>query len=126
MSTYFNISVYSNKLDEWMPWIVGRGSKEKQNARVPAWIQSDTTLSKDCLRGLLQTDGSIYTDRGYLMVNFCNNIRPLAEDVHSMLTSCGFRPTFTSTPAPGGKTKYTVRIARDTARLISEIGLFKA
>lgn len=30
-----DISVYSNKLNECMPWQVGRGSKHNQRARVP-------------------------------------------------------------------------------------------
>lgn len=124
--TYFNISVYSNKLNDWLPWKVGFGTKEEQLARVPEWIMSDKEYSRECLRGLLQTDGSIYFDRDYLMVNFCNNIQLLANDVYSMLQSIGFRPTLTSTPSKKGRIKYTVRVARESQRLIAEIGLFKA
>jgi hypothetical protein len=68
--SYFNISVYSNSLNEYLPWKVGHGSKQRQNARVPNWILNNQEYSKSCLRGLIQTDGSIYSDRGYQMANF--------------------------------------------------------
>lgn len=125
-NTYFNISVYSNKLNEWLPWKVGAGTKEEQQARVPDWILNDLEYSRACLRGLIQADGSIYFDRDDLMVNFCNNIKPLAENVYSILKNIGFMPTITSTPGKRGGTKYTVRVARESQRLIAEIGLFKA
>jgi DNA-binding transcriptional regulator WhiA len=123
--TYFNISVYSNKLDEWMPWKVGRGSKFEQNARVPEWIKHDSELTKECLRGLIQTDGSIYRDRGYLMINFCNNSQALAEDVYTMLKSVGFQPRITSTQ-DRTHLKHTVRLAKETNRLIEDLQLIKA
>ena len=124
--SYFNISVYSNKLADWIPWKVGLGTKESQNAHVPVWILRNKNYTKECLRGLLQTDGSIYQDRGYLMVNFTNHTRALAQDVHKMMVASGYRPTLTSTPSKLGKTKYTVRLAREAQRLIDDLILFKA
>ncbi len=123
-NTYFNISVYSNLLAVWMPWHEGKGSKEIQCVRVPQWIRKNKVYSKECLRGLLQTDGSIYRDRGYLMVNFTNNVEVLSKDVYHMLQKLGYRPTITSTPVKH-KLKHTVRIARDSDLLIEEIRLFK-
>jgi hypothetical protein len=58
-TTYFNISVYSNQLNELLPWRVGCGTKFEQNAHVPDWIKTDKAFSISCLRGLLHTDGSI-------------------------------------------------------------------
>lgn len=123
--THFDISVYSNALSSLLPWKAGRGPKEGQRARVPEWIFEDTTFMKHCLLGLLQTDGSVYRDRGYLMVNFCNNIRELAEDVFVMISMLGFRPSFHTTPV-GTKTKYTVRVARYTQEFIKTINLQKS
>lgn len=122
--SYFNISVYSNQLSIWMPWTAGAGTKHFQDAHVPAWILRNRTYAKECLRGLLQTDGSIYVDRTYTMVNFCNNTKSLAIDVHTMLCSLGYSPTFSETRT-GRNPKYTVRIARDSKKLISDIRLIK-
>lgn len=123
-NTYFNISVYSNTLNEWMPWHVGMGSKIDQNVRVPEWIKQRPAFAKACLRGLLQTDGSIYTDRGYLMINFCNVIESLTLDVHQMLQGLGFRPTITKTQ-DRKRMKYTVRIAKDSERLVKILKYYK-
>ncbi|MCR4325790.1 MAG: hypothetical protein NUV59_03205 [Patescibacteria group bacterium] len=127
--SYFNISVYSNELRTWMPWSVGKGSKVDQKVRVPEWIRNSKTYSKECLRGLIQTDGSIYRDRGYLMVNFTNASKPLAQDVRYMLTQIGYMPTMSASEregAGGHKMKHTVRVARNSQQLIEDIGLFKA
>lgn len=123
----FDISVYSNKLNDWMPWVVGMGPKKAQQAHVPLWIRNDVTYSRNCLRGLIQTDGCIYVDRGYTMVNFTNNCKELAEDVHVMLEKLGYRPRFMISNN-AGLTKYTTRVARadEVSRLIRDIGLYKA
>jgi DNA-binding transcriptional regulator WhiA len=121
----FDISVYSNKLAEWMPWEAGRGSKIEQQAHVPHWIRTNRKFSKACLRGLIQTDGCIYSDRGYPMVNFVNNIEELALDVRRMMEDLGFRPNY-SKIRNGKSFKYTVRISRDTEQFIETVGLYKA
>ena len=123
--SYFNISVYSNRFDQWLPWKVGQGPKEKQQVRIPSWIKKEIVFSRACVRGLLQTDGSIYMDRGYCMINFTNIVYPLARDVYRALQKLGYRPTFSSTPVKS-KQKYTVRIAKDSYRVIKELALYKA
>lgn len=125
-STYFNISVYSNKLNEYMPWKVGCGSKLTQHARAPTWIRTHKQYSKLCLRGLFQTDGSIYKDRGYLMINFTNHIKELIDDVLQMLELNGFHPTLSKTLAKSGGYKYCVRIAKDSDRLLQVLKLSKS
>ena len=50
------------------------------------------SLSIHCLQGLIETDGSIYTDRGYQMVIFSTVIAELAQQVELMMRSLGFRP----------------------------------
>ena len=114
--SYCDVSVYSNKFTQWLPWKSGNGSKVSQNARVPRWILRRPVFIRECLRGLLQTDGSIYQDRGYLMVNFTNRIPALANDVFSMIQRLGFSPTFHKLNV--GRVKYTVRLARDTGRFV--------
>lgn len=123
----FDISVYSNKLNEIMPWKVGCGPKSKQLAHVPLWIRCEKKYMSACLRGLIQTDGCMYTDRGYQMVNFVNNVQDLAIDVRDMLQELGYRPSFNSLQLKNGNTKYTVKISRkaEVPRLVQELGLYK-
>ncbi len=124
----FDISVYSNRLNAVMPWRVGKGPKGVQHARVPEWIRDNKIFSRECLRGLIQTDGCIYHDRGYLMINFVNNTYELARDAHDMLCALGYRPNFITLPLDERRSKYTVRITRksESQRLLDELALYKS
>lgn len=121
----FDISVYSNILKEWVPWEVGAGSKIEQNAHVPDWILENPEFSKACLRGLIQTDGCIYTDRGYQMVNFVNNIETLVLNARTMIENLGFKPNY-SKVLNGKNFKHSVRISHDAERFIRELKLYKS
>ena len=125
-NTYFNISVYSNRLNEIIPWKVGAGSKFEQDVSVPDWIKIDKELSRNCLRGLLQTDGSVYADRGYLMVNFTNNTLSLANDVMEIMTTLGYSPKLYIASQKSIHPKYTVRLSKRTEDFVRHIGLYKS
>ena len=123
--TCFDISVYSNKLNEYMSWQVGLGSKHIQNAHVPHWILDDIQYIRPCLKGLIQTDGSIYTERKYLTVNFTNVIEILANDVKGMMEQIGYAPHIYQSMQKSGNYKYTVRLSKGVAKFIDEIRLTK-
>ncbi|OHA34847.1 MAG: hypothetical protein A2928_01445 [Candidatus Taylorbacteria bacterium RIFCSPLOWO2_01_FULL_45_15b] len=119
-----DISCYSNHFENLLRWKVSLGSKFRQKVRVPDWIKAKNIYIKECLRGLLQTDGSIYLDRGYTMVNFVSCIPTLAMDVISMMNQLGYKPNiqkFTSSNLD----KYTIRISRRSTEFINEINLWK-
>lgn len=73
-------------------WRALGGSKQRQNVLVPEWICGDRALSIHCLRGLIETDGCVYLDRGYQMVSFSTVIPGLAQQVDEMVRSLGCRP----------------------------------
>jgi len=123
--TYIDISVYSNTLKDFMPWRLGEGSKFSQQAHVPEWILERKSYIKSCLRGLLQTDGSIYNDRNYIMVNFTNLTKPLVDDVYNMMITLGYRPRLYSSKQRNGNIKYVVRLSRNVQDFINEINLTK-
>lgn len=123
--TCCDISVYSNKLTEFIPWENNRGSKIEQNAHVPDWILNNLEYTQSCLKGLIQTDGSIYKDREYVMVNFTNLIKPLIDDVFNMITAIGFQPKIQSSIQKNGNVKYVVRLSRDVENFIHQIKLTK-
>ena len=112
---YVNLSVYSNHLEGLLGWKASGGSKRRQGVRVPAWVYEDRSLSVLCLQGLIETDGSVYTDRGYPMVLFSTVIAHLAEQVDLMMQNLGFRPRLYRIRQAAGKTsfKYHVRLSRD-------------
>lgn len=124
--TYFNISIYSNKLNEFIPWQVGKGSKFQQTAHVPDWIKRDKQLIRYCLKGLIQTDGSIYSDRGYTMINFTNVIKQLSNDVYFMIQELGYQPHIYTSMQKSGNNKYTVRLSKHVDDFVKEIDISKS
>lgn len=89
-----DISVYSNHLENILGWKANGGSKFLQKVSMPDWVKENNNYKINCLRGLIETDGCIYHDRGYKMVNFTTIIPNLAVDVQNILTSLGFSPNF--------------------------------
>ena len=69
------------------------------------------TYRKECLRGLFQTDGSLYFDRGYVMANFTSVCYTLIKDVEEMLENISFK-TKVRKVIDKGKTKYVIRISK--------------
>lgn len=91
-SDCFDVSVYSNHLEKMLGWKAKGGSKFLQKVSVPDWIKENDKYKINCLKGLIETDGCIYNDRGYRMVNFTTIIPKLANDVQNILKSLGFIP----------------------------------
>lgn len=81
----------------------GRGDKVRNQAGVPAWISEDSSYRRDCLRGLMDTDGSIYLydhqvyGRTYVHMAPCftNRSNPLLRFVSETLASNGYHPVTT-------------------------------
>jgi DNA-binding transcriptional regulator WhiA len=120
-----DISCYSNKLEDMLGWKVGYGSKEKQKVSIPKWIKRSKKYKISCLRGLFETDGSVYIDRKYLMANFVTIIPTLASDVLEIITDLGFRPNRQLFKAKNGKIKHTIRISKNTTNFIRLINIRK-
>lgn len=89
-----DISVYSNHLEKLLGWEAKNGSKFKQSASIPNWIKENYNYKINCLRGLIETDGSIYNDRGYKMMIFTTIILDLANDFFEIVETLGFKPHF--------------------------------
>ncbi|MEK7134191.1 MAG: LAGLIDADG family homing endonuclease [Patescibacteria group bacterium] len=121
---YVDISAYSNHWKTLL-WKCGDGPKDKQNVSVPQWVRENKTYAKEALRGLLQTDGSIYQDRNYPMVNFVNTASALRNDVFTMIQSLGYRPNMQRLKQKNGKIKHTIRVSKNVKEFIQEIDLWK-
>jgi transcriptional regulator with XRE-family HTH domain len=79
---------------------IKRGNKVKNQVDVPRWIKNDPKYSKDCLRGLVDTDGGVYYHRhsnsGWHSFNiglcFTNKSKPLLDFVEQTLSRMQFHP----------------------------------
>lgn len=123
-----NVSVYSNQSEALLGWRALGGSKQRQNVLVPEWIFGDRALSIHCLRGLIETDGCVYLDRGYQMVSFSTVIPGLAQQVDEMMRSLGFRPRLYRVRQCPEKAsfKYQVRLSRGVRAFVDLVRPLKA
>lgn len=73
------------------------GNKVRQQIDIPKWVYRNRKLQIACLRGLFDTDGSVflhsYISKGkryaYTKVSFSNASHPLICSVNKLLTQCG-------------------------------------
>ncbi|TFG25849.1 MAG: hypothetical protein EU532_11225 [Promethearchaeota archaeon] len=63
-----------------------KGDKVKNQVGVPEWIKINRDFCKGCLKGLLDTDGSIFPviSEKTIKMNFKNNSKPLVNDFKYM------------------------------------------
>ena len=114
-----DVYTYSNHLENLLGWKAKGGSKFRQTVRVPKWVWKNKEYKIKCLRGLIETDGCIYNDRGYPMVIFSTIIPRLAEEVKKSIISLGFNPHKYRIPQKhGAPFKYQIRLSKDVQKFL--------
>jgi len=121
-----DVYCYSNKLETLLGWKANKGSKYKQQASIPEWIKRNKKFSLFCLKGLIETDGSIYYDRGYRMINFTTTIPQLARDVSMIITKLKFKAYARIIKHPSRLPKYVIRISKNVNEFINLTGINKS
>jgi len=116
-----DISCYSKKWPGLLGWQPGAGSKFKQRVSIPEWIKENKKYAVNCLRGLLETDGSVYLDRGYKMAMFTTIIPNLANDILNAITSFGFKPRLYKINQTNKSDLYHIRISRNVSQFLKLI-----
>lgn len=78
------------------------GNKVRQKVDIPDWIKKNKRYSIACVRGLVDTDGCVFTHRyningrnyTYRKLAFTSHSRPLLQSVFSILLDNGLNPRF--------------------------------
>jgi DNA-binding transcriptional regulator WhiA len=122
--TCCDISVFSNHLENLLGWKAKKGSKFSQKVTIPNWIKSKKEYKINCLKGLIETDGCIYNDRGYRMVMFSTIIPKLANDVYKIINSLGFQPHIYKIKGKkdhnlNKKTIYRIRLSKNISKFLN-------
>lgn len=100
-----------------------RGNKVEHQVDLPAWVLKEPRYLKASLRGLIDTDGSVYssthrvkgTSYHHASMCFRNYSNPLVETVHRILAALGYHPT------RGRNCVYLYR-QRDIQKYFNEVG----
>ena len=80
-----------------------KGNKVKHQISIPHWIMTKKSYQVACLRGLVDTDGSVFTHRyivngkqyAYKKLSFTSASEPLKNDVYKILKVLGMKPHLT-------------------------------
>ncbi len=75
---------------------LGTGNKKTNNQSIPKWIKEDDKLLKKCLRGLIDTDGSVHIiskNNRNIRISYTSYIPRLLDDVRVSLIKLGFTPS---------------------------------
>lgn len=97
------IDIYVSRtdlVDACKKWGLKIGNKIRQGLDIPAWIRNNSRFEQACIRGLIDTDGCVFTHAytvnnkryEYTKMNFTTASKPLLISMHTLLTKNGLRP----------------------------------
>jgi len=97
------------------------GNKIKNQVGVPNWIKQNDSFKLRCLKGLFDTDGSIFIDKRYnsIMLEFRNHSQPLLDDFRKMCKEAGINPS------PEGNNRVKIQSKRDVKNFLECVQPFK-
>lgn len=115
---YGHQTVYfgSVKVVRWLKQMGLVHNKVKMQVDVPRWIFGKKAYMRSTLRGLIDTDGSIYKLRWGIQISFCNRSIPLLNSFRKMFIKLDFHPSEIS-----GYNVYLTR-KQEVGRFLTEIG----
>lgn len=87
------VYIGSVKAVRWLLFMGLAINKVKAQVDVPAWVFGRQDFMKAALRGLIDTDGSIYRLRYGLQIGFCNRSIPLLRSVRRLFLALNFHPS---------------------------------
>lgn len=110
------VAIYPSKKDSVIDYVVSRvelvrfleklglkqGNKVKHQVDIPDWIRGNNEYSIACVRGLVDTDGCVFTHRytvkekvySYKKLSFTSRSEPLRQSVFQILKDVGLRVRF--------------------------------
>ena len=102
------------------------GNKIKSQVTIPNWIWQDDNYLRACIRGLYDTDGSIYELLphwpGLFQLSFDNRNMTLLQDVRKVLLHLGFKVSNICAPKTDKTPKIYITRKAEVRKFFEEIG----
>lgn len=97
------------------------GNKVENQVSVPKWIYAENAFAEACLRGLIDTDGSVYkrSEDGYDVVYFKNRSMPLLENFEELCDLIGVKTS------SAGKYAVQVPSQEEVEKFLSKVNPIK-
>lgn len=94
---YYVISTSKELIEFLLEMGLKSGRKTQNQVTIPTWIKRNKIFSISCIRGLIDTDGSIFRmsqrDSTLLRISFKNHNKKLLEDVRETFIQLCFHPS---------------------------------
>ena len=90
---YYVVSFGSTKVIEWLQLNNMVFNKVKNQVKAPDWISKKNFLMEGFLKGLFDTDGSVYKLRFGVQLAFTNRSLSLLEDIRNSLDLLNYHPS---------------------------------
>ncbi len=92
------LDIYSiNIVKFFMSMGINPGDKIRNQSTIPVWIWKDKKFLMACVRGLIDTDGSVFRmsnqDPNLIRINFTNHNITLLNDTRKAFLNLGFHPS---------------------------------
>ncbi len=97
------------------------GNKKKNNAKIPQWIMGNEEYIRACIRGLFDTDGTVFKQRGNLKIELASGIPGLQKTFQKLMKKAGFHKSW-SRPNSRGVSRYGLYSKKDVDKFINDIG----
>ena len=94
-----DVIVHRKKIVDFLQEIgLVKGNKIRHGADIPKWIMDDVEFQKTCIRGLIDTDGSVFVHKyisagkiyRYKKIEFSSSSKPLLISAYNILNNLGF------------------------------------
>lgn len=120
-----DISVYNNQINDLFGWKMEKGRKINQKIKIPNWIGKKEVYIKHLIKGLFETDGSIYKDRNYLNVNLVSYNKEVTQYAFNKIRKFNFNPKQYQVKEKVN-IKHILRISKDVDRFIKFFNIKKS
>ena len=110
------VYIGSTEIVNWLLLMGLTHNKVRDQVDIPKWIFSKKSYMRSALRGLWDTDGSVYNLKFGVQLSFTNRSKPLLVSVKKMLLNLNFNPSKV------GKEKIYLTKRENLIKFFKEVG----